>query len=190
MSLCPDFESHTCEQLTSDGTDISVQVSVSMPVAVTSCRQSQCRISGTRCSSTIRFPPHIGQLFHDVHTCAIRNSPESILDNHKTKVPAPICGIHLYGYILVLCDLMDIPHTFQIPAYGLFADAVLGRKLFQRLFALYIVADNLSFIAPYSAIKTTAAVLAFISLSTTSQTVPDHIFRPAKKHFLTISVIR
>ena len=64
-----------------------------------------------------------------------------------------------------------------------FADAVLGRKLFQRLFALYIVADNLSFIAPYSAIKTTAAVLAFISLSTTSQTVPDHIFRPAKSIF-------
>ena len=112
-----------------------------------------------------------------------KNSPESILDNHKTKVPAPICGIHLYGYILVLCDLMDIPHTFQIPAYGLFADAVLGRKLFQRLFALYIVADNLSFIAPYSAIKTTAAVLAFISLSTASQTVPDHIFRPAEKAF-------
>ncbi|WP_290450215.1 hypothetical protein, partial [uncultured Muribaculum sp.] len=63
------------------------------------------------------------------------------------------------------------------------ADAIFGRKLFLCLFALYIVADNLSFIAPYTAIKTTAAVLAFVSLSTASQTVPDHIFRPTEKAF-------
>ena len=48
---------------------------VIMPVAVLSCRQSQCRISGTRCSSTIRFPPHIGQRSHDAHIYAIRQLP-------------------------------------------------------------------------------------------------------------------
>ena len=85
---------------------------------------------------------------------------------------------------------MDIPHAFQIPAYGLFADAVLGRKLSQRLFAIDIIADNLGFITPYTAIKTTAAVFTFISLGTASQTVPDHILRPAEKaFFLTISII-
>lgn len=80
------------------------------------------------------------------------------------------CALQSYGYL-------------QIPAYGSFADAILGRKLFQCLFALYIVADNLSFIAPHTTIKTTAAVLTFISLGAASQTIPDHIFRPTEKAF-------
>lgn len=78
---------------------------------------------------------------------------------------------------------MDIPHSIQIPTDGLFTDTILGCKLFQRLFTLYIVADNLSFIAPDTAIKTTAAVIAFIPLGTTSQAVPNHIFRPTEKAF-------
>lgn len=42
---------------------------------------------------------------------------------------------------LCFAILWIIPHALQIPAYGPFADAILGRKLFQCLFALYIVAD-------------------------------------------------
>ena len=114
-----------------------------------------------------------------------RIAPEAAgaMVRHKTKIPAPICCIHLYGYILVLCNLTDIPHAFQIPADSFFADTILGCELSQSLFAFYIVTDNLGFISPDTTIKTTATVLTFITLGAPSQTVPDHIFRSAEKAF-------
>lgn len=91
--------------------------------------------------------------------------------------------IHLYGNILVFCDFMGIPHAFQVPAYGLFAYIILGGELFQSLLALYIVTYNLGFVAPDTTIKTTVTVLAFITLGTPSQAVPDNIFRSTEKAF-------
>lgn len=157
-----------------------------MPEGAPSCRQSQYRIFGSHCPSTTL---HIGISSHVVHIYAIKDSPKSIFDNHQAKVLAPICGIHLYGHILEFCNLMDIPHSIQIPADGLFTDTILGCKLFQRLFALYIVADNLSFIAPDTAIKTTAAVIALYLWVRPLRPFLTTFLDPQKKHFLIRLVI-
>ena len=63
--------------------------------------------------------------------------------DHKTKVPAPISCIHLYGDFLIRGYLIDIPHPLQITPYGLLIYTVLDSKLFQCLLAFYIVRDNL-----------------------------------------------
>ena len=106
-----------------------------------------------------------------------------ITDGHQTEPTSPIGRIHLYADMLVLGYLLNMVHTFQIPADGLLIHTILEGKLTQRLLALYIVGYYLGFIAANTAIKTAATVLAFIPLSSPSQAIVDHIGRAAEKAF-------
>ena len=74
-------------------------------------------------------------------------------------------------------------HALQVTADRLLVDAILEGKLTQRLLALYIVGYYLGFIAANAAIKSAAAVLAFIPLSSASQAIVNHIRRATKKAF-------
>lgn len=50
-----------------------------------------------------------------MHVFMPQNLPaKRIPDDHQTKVPAPVCRIHLDGHVLILRYLVDIAHSLQI----------------------------------------------------------------------------
>ncbi len=75
------------------------------------------------------------------------DTSKRIFYDHQTKIPPPIGRVHLDGSRFVLGNLVNVTHTFQIAAYRFFVDIILDGKLFQRLFALYIVGYDLTFVA-------------------------------------------
>ena len=108
-------------------------------------------------------------------------APQGITDYHQSEPSVPVGRIHLYGHLLILGDLLDIPHTLQVTADRLFVHAVLRGQLFQRLLALHIVRYHLGFISANPSVKTASTGLAFIPLRAASHAIADHIRRPTKK---------
>ena len=80
-------------------------------------------------------------------------APQGIADHHQPEVPTPVGRVHLNGYILVPCYLMDIAHALQITADCLLIDPVLDGKLLQCLLALHVIGYNLRFITANAAVK-------------------------------------
>ncbi len=85
---------------------------------------------------------------------------------------------------------MCLPRILRrCPGNGSCRDMIVVGKLLKGLLALNVICDNLCFAPAITAIKTASTIIAFILLDAAPQTIVDHICRPTKKHFLSISVI-
>ena len=77
--------------------------------------------------------------------------------------------------MLVLGDLLDIPHSLEGPTDGAVANPILQLKLCYCLLPFYVIRDYLLFIKATTSHELPSTGLAFIQLLAASHAIPDHI---------------